>query len=252
MDRSTIIAGNWKMNMTAPESVRLAQDLAARLGAGAGPEIAVCPPFLSIRPVAEVLGSTRILVGAQNMHWEASGAYTGEVSAGMLLDAGADMVILGHSERRHGMGEDDAMVNRKLRAALGAGLRPIVCVGETLEERESGRTDDVVLGQVRGSLAGLSAEEARGVVVAYEPVWAIGTGKTATPDQAQEVHAAIRGVLTEMLGEPVAAAMVLQYGGSVKPGNAADLLGRPDIDGALVGGASLDADSFAKIVEAAP
>ena len=252
MDRNLIIAGNWKMSRTAPEAVELARAVASRLAGEDGPEVIVCPPFTSIRPVAEALRGTRIGVGAQNMHWESSGAYTGEVSGQMLIEAGATTVILGHSERRHGMGEDDAMVNRKLHAALGIRLRPIVCVGETLEEREAGRTSEVVLGQVRQSLAGLSPEQARGVIVAYEPVWAIGTGKTASPEQAQDVHREIRGTLSGMFGRETAAQMILQYGGSVKPGNAADLLGQPDIDGALVGGASLDAESFAGIVVAGP
>lgn len=251
MKRRPVIAGNWKMNTTAAEGVALARDLAARLPAGARPEVIVCPPFPSIRPVAEALKGTSIGVGAQNMHWASSGAYTGEISAAMLRDAGAETVILGHSERRHGLGEDDAMVNRKLHAALAAGLRPIVCVGETLEEREAGRTSEVVLGQVRGSLAGLSADRARGVMVAYEPVWAIGTGRTATPEQAQAVHREIRDVLAALWDRETADGIVLQYGGSVKPDNAADLLGQPDIDGALVGGASLDAGSFAGIVAAA-
>ena len=251
MKRRPIIAGNWKMNTTTVEAVALARAIALRLGGGAGPEAIVCPPFTSLRPGAEVLKGTPIGVGAQNMHWASSGAYTGEVSAAMLKDAGAGSVILGHSERRHGLGEEDAMVNRKLHAALAAGLRAIVCVGETLEEREAERTSDVVLGQVRGSLAGLSADQARGVIVAYEPVWAIGTGRTATPEQAQAVHREIRGALAGLWDRETADRIVLQYGGSVKADNAADLLGQEDIDGALVGGASLDAGSFAGIVEAA-
>ncbi len=251
MQRTTIIAGNWKMNKTPGEAVELAGALKERLGTTTDPEIVVCPSFTALVPVAEVLADTAIRLGAQNMHPAPEGAYTGETSAGMLLAAGCRDVILGHSERRHGFGEDDAFVNAKTLAALEAGLRPIVCVGETLEEREKGATFDVVLGQVEGSLRDVPPERAASLVVAYEPVWAIGTGRTATPEQAQEVHAAIRGRIGEIFGEEVAGAMRILYGGSVKPENAAELLGQADIDGALVGGASLKADAFAAIADAA-
>jgi triosephosphate isomerase len=197
------------------------------------------------------LANSPIGLGAQNMHWKPEGAYTGELSGAMLNDAGCTHVILGHSERRHGMGETDAQVNAKLHAALAVGLIPIVCIGETREEREANQTEDVVAGQLTGSLAALSAEQMAGVVLAYEPVWAIGTGLTATPEQAQAVHAFIRGWLSTQFGEATAARVVVQYGGSVKPDNAGELLSCPDIDGALVGGASLKDTDFLGIIRAA-
>ena len=250
--RPLFIAGNWKMN---PGSVEAAVALAEEVKAGVGPEarvrVAVCPPSVFLTTIDAVLEGSPVGLGAQNMHWKADGAYTGELSGAMLVDAGCTHVILGHSERRHGMGETDAMVNAKLKAALDVQLIPIVCIGETLEEREAGRTMAVVGTQLDGSLDGITPEQMAGVVLAYEPVWAIGTGKTATPELAQEVHAYIRVRLREKFGEATAARVVVQYGGSVKPDNAADLLARPDIDGALVGGASLKAADFLGIVEAA-
>jgi triosephosphate isomerase len=251
--RRPFIAGNWKMHKTVGEALALVGELTRAMeGVGEGVEVAVAPVFTALHPVAQALkGSPRIGVAGQNCHWEASGAFTGEVSAGMLAEAGCRYVILGHSERRQYFGETDETVNRRVKAALGAGLTPIVCVGETLQEREAERTLEVVSRQVRGALAGFSAEQVGGMVLAYEPVWAIGTGRTATSAQAQEVHAAVRKLLGELAGEQTAARVRIQYGGSVKPDNAAELLGQPDVDGALVGGASLKASDFAGILKAA-
>ena len=249
MSRTSIVAGNWKMNLDRAGAAALAKAVAAGRGQAEGVDLVLCPPSVYIGTVAEAV-SDGVAVGGQNMWHEASGAFTGEVSAAMLLDMGCQYVILGHSERRTLLGETDDLVAVKTKAALAAGLTPIVCVGEQLAEREAGQTGDVVATQVRGSLAGLSSEELAKVVVAYEPVWAIGTGKVATPEQAQEVHALIRSLLTEMSSAEVAQGIRLQYGGSVKPGNAADLAAQPDIDGALVGGASLEADGFLAIAAA--
>lgn len=247
--RTPFIAGNWKMNLLRDSSVALIHGLLDAVGENKV-DVAVCPPSVYLHDVGAALSGSGIALGAQNMSDKADGAYTGEVSAAMLGDLGCKYVILGHSERRQLFGETDASVNEKLSAALSGKLIPIVCVGETLDEREGGTTADVIATQVRGSLAGLTKEQASTLVVAYEPVWAIGTGKTASPEQAEEVHAQIRGLLTELFGE-VAETIRIQYGGSVKPDNAAELLGKPNIDGALVGGASLKADSFAAIVAAA-
>jgi triosephosphate isomerase len=214
-------------------------------------DLLVCPPSVYLVPVAEVLAGTRVAVGAQNMYHEPSGAYTGETSAAMLRDVGAKFVILGHSERRHILGESDADVNKKTRAALAEGLVPIVCVGELLEEREAGQTGDVIRRQFHGSLADVSAQEIQRSVIAYEPVWAIGTGKVATPEQAEQVHADLRSLLVERYNERVAGSVRILYGGSVKPGNAGELLGQPNIDGALVGGASLKVDDFLGIAAGA-
>ena len=250
--RPLFIAGNWKMNPNSEaDAVALAEAVKAGVGQDHAVRVAVCPPSVYLHRLDSALSNSPIGVGGQNMHPEPSGAYTGELSAAMLVDVGCTHVILGHSERRHGLGETDAFINQKLHAALKAGLIPIVCIGETLEEREQGRTEAVVASQLDGSLGGLEAEAMAGVVLAYEPVWAIGTGRTASPEQAQEVHAFIRGRLAEKFSEAIAARVVIQYGGSVKPDNARDLLARPDIDGALVGGASLKAPDFLGIVEAA-
>jgi len=250
--RTLFIAGNWKMN---PASEAAAVALAEEVKAGVGPEtavrVALCPPSVYLYKVDEALKGSPIGVGGQNMHAKPDGAYTGELSGAMLVDVGCTHVILGHSERRHGMGETDAQVNQKLHAALAAGLIPIVCLGETREEREAGRTEEVVATQVAGSLAGITPEQMGGVVIAYEPVWAIGTGLTATPEQAQAVHKFLRDRLAAAFTEATAARVVVQYGGSVKVDNAADLLARPDIDGALVGGASLKAADFLGIIRAA-
>ena len=252
MPRTKIVAGNWKMNLDRAKAKELTAAVAARRGEAAKVELVLCPPALYVETVGSALAGVKsnVGLGAQNMHDKASGAFTGEVAPPMLVDLGCHYVILGHSERRTLFGETDAAVNVKTKAALAAGLVPIVCVGETLEEREAGKTAAVVTGQVQGSLAGLSAADLEKVVVAYEPVWAIGTGKVATPEQAQEVHALIRRLLAGLSSPEVAARVRIQYGGSVKPDNAADLARQPDIDGALVGGASLKADDFLGIAKA--
>ena len=249
--RRTIVAGNWKMNLDRAKARDLATAVAARAAEAGTTELVLCPPAVYVETVAAALGgSSPVALGAQNMHDQSSGAFTGEVAPPMLLDLGCRYVILGHSERRTLFGETDAVVNATTRAARAAGLTPIVCVGETLEEREGGRTAAVVTTQVQGSLAGLTPADLEKIVVAYEPVWAIGTGRVATPQQAQEVHALIRGLLGGLASPAVAAKVRIQYGGSVKPDNAADLAVQPDIDGALVGGASLKADDFLGIAKA--
>jgi triosephosphate isomerase len=248
--RKLFVAGNWKMNLSRAEAGELASALAGKIGDVEAVDLAVCPPMVHLQTVGAALEGTNIALGAQNMFYEDNGAFTGETSAAMLTDAGCRYLILGHSERRHVMGEPDELINRKMLKALSAGLEPIFCVGELLEQREAGETLDVVRRQVEVGLEGVSSADAERITIAYEPVWAIGTGKTATPEQAQEVHAMIRELLGERLSGELAAAMRIQYGGSVKPNNAADLLGQPDIDGALVGGASLKADDFASIVQA--
>jgi len=248
--RKPFVAGNWKMYTTAAR----ARELAAAVAGGLDDDrvtVAVCPPFPYLMAVAEVLRDSRVLLGAQNLYPESEGAFTGEVSPAMLLDVGCRYVILGHSERRHQLGETEAFIHRKVRAALAAGLGVIFCVGETLEERQAGRTENVLDIQLSAGLAGLDAGLVARVAVAYEPVWAIGTGRNATPEQAQQAHAFLRRRLGEIFGEKTAAAVLIQYGGSVKPENAAALLGQPDVDGALVGGASLKADQFLAIVAAA-
>lgn len=249
--RRPFIAGNWKMNTRRDSGISLVRDLVAAVGDCKDCDVAVCPPSLYLASVAAVTADASVGLGGQNLYAAGDGAYTGEVNAEMLVDVGCKYVILGHSERRALMGEDDAAVSQKLHAALDGGLVPIVCVGETLEQRESDKTAEVVDEQIRGSLKGLTSEQASGIVIAYEPVWAIGTGKTASPQQAEEVHAMIRGLLAELFGQEVADQIRLQYGGSVKPDNAAELLSQPNIDGALVGGASLKAEDFAAIVKAA-
>lgn len=249
--RRKLIAGNWKMNMDRAGGVALAKGVADRAGEVANVDLLVCPPAVYVLPVAEAVKGTKLAVGAQNMHFEASGAFTGETSAAMLVDVGAKFVILGHSERRHIFKETDADVNKKTHAALAAGLVPIVCVGELLEEREAGKTAAVIKSQFEGSLAGLSAEQIEKSVIAYEPVWAIGTGKVATPEQAEEVHADLRTLLAKQYNDGVAQKVRILYGGSVKASNAAELLGQPNIDGALVGGASLKVDEFIGIAKGA-
>ena len=250
MARRKFVCGNWKMHKTASEAVQLVRELRQRLPDGPV-QVAVAPPFTALAPVKQALQGSFIQLFAQNCHHEKQGAFTGEVSAAMLKEVGCDGVILGHSERRQLFGETDEGVARKLKAALAEALHPIVCVGETLQEREAGRTWEVVSRQVRGALGGLDSAALQKITLAYEPVWAIGTGKTATTAQAQEVHAQIRGLLRDLGGPSAAAAIRIQYGGSVKPDNAADLMSQPDVDGALVGGASLKADDFAKIVAGA-
>ena len=246
--RTPFVAANWKMHKTVGDALAYAAVLRRRVEPVRGVEVVVAPPFTALHAVAGALAGSGVGVAGQNLHAEPQGAFTGEVSAGMLREAGAGYAIVGHSERRHLCGETDAAVNAKLRAAVGAGLAPIVCVGETLAERESKRTFEVLDRQIEAGLADLSAAQAGALVVAYEPVWAIGTGRNATPDQAQEAHAHIRRRLAGALGESAADARRIIYGGSVKPANAGALAAQPDVDGALVGGAGLDAASFAEIV----
>ena len=249
--RRKLVAGNWKLHNTIAEATALAKELKAKLAGARDVEVAIAPVFTALAAVRHTLEGSNIHLAGQDVHWEDRGAFTGEVSAPLLLDAGCSMCIVGHSERRQYFGENDAAVSKKTRALLGHGLVPIVCIGETLEEREAGKTTDVVLGQLDGGLEGLSVADAAKIVIAYEPVWAIGTGRTASPGDAQEVHAAIRGRVEERFDAKVAAGMRILYGGSVKPDNAEDLMAQPDIDGALVGGASLTAASFVPIVHAA-
>jgi triosephosphate isomerase len=252
MNRPKFVVGNWKMN---PASLAEAEALARTVKTGVPPDspvrVAVCPPFTYLYAIDKTLENCPVTLGAQNMHWENTGAFTGDISAAMLLDAGCTHVILGHSERRHGMGESNEIVNQKLLAALAARIIPIVCLGETLAERQSGQTEHVLESQLKGSLAALDPSQIPGIVLAYEPVWAIGTGVVATTEQAQSAHAFIRAQLATSFGEAIAARVTVQYGGSVKPDNAADLLACPDIDGALVGGASLKSPDFLAIVAAA-
>lgn len=246
--RKPIIAGNWKMNKIALEAVELAREVKKRAGHILDREIVLCPPFTLLSRVKEVIEGSLIRLGAQNMYWEVRGAFTGEVSPVMLKDAGCDFVILGHSERRRYFGETDEMVNRKTRTAFSNGLSPIVCVGETLEEREKGQTLKVIEKQVRSALSGLTRGESKALVLAYEPVWAIGTGKTATPSQAEEAQEFIRKLLGEMFGKENAQAIRILYGGSINPDNISSLMSCENVDGGLVGGASLDIESFMRIV----
>jgi triosephosphate isomerase (TIM) len=248
--RRPLIAGNWKMNTDRASAVALAGGIARRAGDFSKVDLLVCPPFVYLSAVGEALKGSPVGLGAQNMYHEASGAFTGEISASMLLDAGCRFVILGHSERRHILGESDVSVNRKTLASLAAGLVPIVCVGELLSEREAGQTTKVIRRQFEQSLAGVTGDQIAGLVIAYEPVWAIGTGKVATPRQAEEVHADLRRLLAERYNEQAAAEVRILYGGSVKPDNAGELLSQPNIDGALVGGASLKVDDFLGIAAA--
>ncbi len=253
--RTPLIAGNWKMNLHRAEAVALAEAVVKAIKADSGKygkaEAALCPPSVYLDAVAQVVKGSSVALGAQNMYHEANGAFTGELSASMLRDVGCKYVVLGHSERRHILGESNQDVNRKVLTALKGGLSPIVCVGETLQQREAGQTADVVWEQFFGSLAGVSAEQMQQVVIAYEPVWAIGTGKTATPQQAEEVHADLRKILEFRYNTATAQAVRIQYGGSVKPDNAAELLSQKNIDGALVGGASLKAEQFLGILAGA-
>jgi triosephosphate isomerase len=247
--RKIIIAGNWKLNKTPLEAIELVNSLKRELVDVTACDIVVCPPFVALNDVQEILIESNIQLGAQNVFWEDSGAFTGEVSAPMLKAIEVKYIIIGHSERRQFFGETNETVNKRIKAALRHKLIPIVCVGENLQEREANKTFDVVRNHIEGSLAGFTKEEIKEFVVAYEPVWAIGTGKTATSAQAQEVHHYIRGLLEKMAGRETAQAVRIQYGGSVKAENTAELIAQEDIDGALVGGASLKADSFAAIVK---
>ena len=248
-ERRLIIAGNWKMNKTVAESLDLVAGLKRELNGVKEVDIVVCPPFTALSEVSKAIIDSNIRLGAQNMSEQSFGAHTGEIAAGMLRDLSVRFVILGHSERRQHQKETDALIAKKAAAAHAASLKPIVCVGETLAEREAGQTQTVVETQTRGSLAGLTPQQIEETVIAYEPVWAIGTGKTATGAQAQEVHAFIRRTVAQIAGEAVARKVRIQYGGSVKAANARELLGLPDVDGALVGGASLEPRSFADIIK---
>jgi len=247
------VAGNWKMNGDSRSCVALAEGIAAGASRSAGEhvDLAIMPPFVYIPAVVKALGTTRIAVGAQNVYYEQEGPFTGEISTAMLKDLGCVYVLCGHSERRHVIGETDELVNKKVGAAVSGGLLPILCVGELREERQASRTEEVVTRQIKSALAGLSVEKASAVTIAYEPVWAIGTGLTATPQQAQEVHALIRSLLAEIYDKDLAEQIRIQYGGSVKPDNAAELMSQPDVDGLLVGGASLKVDDFVAIINAA-
>ena len=248
-ERKLIIAGNWKMNKTAAEALALVGNLKLELAKIREVDIVICPPFTALESVSKVILDSNLRLGAQNMSEQNFGAFTGEICAGMLKEFSVRYVILGHSERRQHQKESNALIARKAAAAHGASLKPIVCVGETLAEREEGQTDKVLETQVRGRLAGLTKEQMVETVIAYEPVWAIGTGKTATTQQAQDAHAFIRSLLVKIFDEAVAKKVRIQYGGSVKPANARELMGQPDVDGALVGGASLEARSFADIIK---
>ncbi|HIS40375.1 MAG TPA: triose-phosphate isomerase [Candidatus Aphodovivens avistercoris] len=254
MARKPLMAGNWKMNNTIAEAVVLTQEIANRLKR-AWPDkadVVICPPFVDLKPARTVLefDKTEVAVGAQDVYWEASGAYTGEISVPMLKEIGCEYCIVGHSERRTLFGETNEDVNRKVAALIAGGIAPIVCVGESLAVRDEGTTLEYVCAQVRAAFAGIEAADAAHAVVAYEPIWAIGTGRTATPEQAEEVCAAIRAELARLFGDEAAEGMRILYGGSMNPGNVEALLAQPDIDGGLVGGASLKAESFIQLVEA--
>jgi triosephosphate isomerase (TIM) len=249
--RKPFVAGNWKMHTTSASAVELASAIVKGLGSEDRVTVAVCPPFPYLSRVAEVLRGSRIALGAQNMWLEKEGAFTGEVSPTMLLDLGCRYVILGHSERRHKLGEADALINQKVRMAVTMGLQPILCVGETLEERDGNQTEAVLERQLRRGLAQVDKDDFKNVVLAYEPVWAIGTGRNATPDQAEQACAFIRRTIADIFGENPAQQIPIQYGGSVKPENAKSLMSQPDVDGALVGGACLVADQFLAIIRAA-
>ena len=249
MARKTFIAGNWKMNKTAAETKALAEALKESLAQfGGSVTMAVCPVFTSLATAVEVLKGTNVKVGAQNIHWADNGAFTGEISGAMLKEIGVEYVIIGHSERRQYFGETDETVNKRIKAALKYELKPIVCIGETLAEREGGKTNEVLDVQLKGGLAGLSAADMANITIAYEPVWAIGTGKTATPEMAQETHAFIRKTLADLFGAEVAENTIIQYGGSMKAENAAALTAQKDIDGGLIGGAALKADTFTALI----
>jgi triosephosphate isomerase len=247
--RRFLIAGNWKMNCGPNEAAALLEGLKEKKGSVSEEvDVLVCPPFVSLSMAVNYLHDTDIEVGAQNIHFEENGAFTGEISASMLVEAGCNFVIIGHSERRQFFGETDTSVNKKVKKALEHQLAPVVCVGETLEQRKAEVHVQLVKDQTTAAFEGLSTEQALNVVIAYEPIWAIGTGETASPEQAQEMHKHIREVLVSLYDEDTAAGIRILYGGSMKPGNANELLGQPDVDGGLIGGASLDADSFAEII----
>lgn len=246
--RKAIIAGNWKMNKTPDEARALVEELIP-LVADAECDVVVCPPFVDLCPVSKAIKGTNIHLGAQNIHWAKSGAFTGEISADMLKKFGVEYAIVGHSERRQYFGETDATVNMRAKAALENGISPIICVGESLEQRERGETDEFVASQVRGALEGISADDARRIVIAYEPIWAIGTGRTATAEMAEETITVIRKTLRSIFGNDAAETVRIQYGGSMNPQNAASLMAMENIDGGLIGGASLKAEDFSKVVK---
>ena len=246
--RTPLIAGNWKMYKTCSEAVNAAERLAGMIPEGLNVEVMIAPAYTALFPVADVLRGSIITLGAQNLYWEAEGAYTGEVSAAMLKSAGCSHVIIGHSERRQFFGETDESVNRKIRAAVDASLIPVLCIGETEAQRDAGETFAVLDKQVQMGLEGFSLADLENLIVAYEPVWAIGTGKTASSAQAQEAHQYVRGIIEKLFGEPLSGGLRILYGGSVKPANVRELMDQPDVDGALVGGASLDPDTFIQIV----
>jgi triosephosphate isomerase len=248
MARKKFIAGNWKMNTTLDEACVLAKGLVAKLGSITDVDIAICPPYINLKAVSDIVKGSSIKLGAQDVHWEAKGAYTGKVSCAMLKSVGVTYVIIGHSEQRTYFHETNETVNKKVKASLTSGLLPIICVGETLDERKSGKMQSVVESHVRGGFAGLSKDDALKCTIAYEPVWAIGTGETATPDQANEAHAFIRKILASIYDADLAQKIVIQYGGSMKPDNAKLLLSKSDVDGGLIGGAALKVDDFAGIV----
>ncbi|MGM9634627.1 MAG: triose-phosphate isomerase [Candidatus Avispirillum sp.] len=249
--RKAVIAGNWKMNMTPSEAVAAVKKTAELTEGKNGCDVILCVPFVDIAPAVEAAKGTHVKIGAQNVHFEAKGAFTGEISAAMLLECGAEYVIIGHSERRQYFGETDETVNKRLKAALASGLKVILCVGEVLEERQSGITEEIVSMQTKLDLAGVGAEDIKNIIIAYEPVWAIGTGLTATPEQADEACGIIRGVLEGLYGKDTAESVTIQYGGSMNDGNAAELLSKYHVDGGLIGGASLVPEKFDKIVSAA-
>jgi triosephosphate isomerase len=251
MARKIFIAGNWKMNTTAREAAALAKDVVEKMGTVTDVDIAVCPPYTNLSAVAEAIKGSSVKLGAQDVHWEEKGAFTGKVSCDMLKSVGVTYVIIGHSEQRQYFDETNETVNKKVKATLAAGLLPIICVGETLEERKGGKMDAVIEGQTKGAFEGLTKEDALKCTIAYEPVWAIGTGETATPQQANEAHVFIRKIVAEIFDEQTAGEIRIQYGGSMKPGNAAELLAQTDVDGGLIGGAALKADSFFGIVKPA-
>ncbi|MCC8167136.1 MAG: triose-phosphate isomerase [Planctomycetes bacterium] len=246
--RRPFICGNWKMYKTVSEALAFINEAKGLVADAKDVDIGIGAPATALKSIADAAKGTNIMIGGENCHWEKEGAFTGEIAPGMLVEAGCDFVIIGHSERRQYFGETNETCNKKAKAAIAAGLTVILCCGETLEEREAGKTTAVVTDHVKNGLAGFTPEEIKKIVIAYEPVWAIGTGKTATPDQAQEVHAVIRNLLTEMCGKEISEATRIQYGGSVKPENVKEIMSKPDVDGALVGGAALKADSFAKLV----
>ena len=249
--RKAIIAGNWKMNMTPSEAAAAVKKTAELVAGKDGCEIVLCVPFVDIAAAIEVAKGTNVKIGAQNVHFEAKGAFTGEISAAMLVECGVEYVVIGHSERRQYFGETDETVNKRTKAALAAGLKVLLCLGEVKEERLAGITDEVVAIQTKIALGGVSADEMKNIIIAYEPVWAIGTGKTATADQANEVNHTIREVIASLYGKAVADATTVQYGGSMNAANAAELLSKEDVDGGLIGGASLKAADFSVIVKAA-